>query len=601
MSTLNIIITRASILMLLDFILTTFTSPSDESAKDVEPVSDGRSPGTQLQEPVTSAPSQPPQLEKMRVKTKLNSIVLILNDDGVRLATLELAAGDVAVFLRGPALRVSARLGNMFITDDLHSHAVDTSDFRRLLTSKDDEVADFQYETFDPSDPQTYPGYDTLVHLRTGSLQFNFLEEPVHRILRFLTQFGKMKAVFDAARSETPPMPATSSKMHFDVIIKTPVILFPRDAQSTDLLVANLGEFRAKNSFNRDITYTDAGLRAVRLASRLEHEDKAHELEMLADLNLDLRITEVEGINRTQEQSRPDMFVEADLSDVKMNLTERQYGFCIALSKTIPRALATRPEEEAEDRAKLPAAMALPSSTANKEASKEERDVLVDLYPELPRVAHTPDGAAVPLHTKLQVAFKVKTVSLDLFSCQALDTPSLRNCGMARFAFNGTSLQMRMDNNGSIEAEVCTNNFRLTDTDVTKNTKWREIIPASRHKKHDQIMLSYSMSGVGDGNAVANLTVDTPTILFSLEPMYSLRDFFLSAFDSSPPDQNALEPQRPAPKAEYGGESKSGSLSYRVNIACAKVVLLADPERSDTEAVVLNVDQLEMAQQGILA
>lgn len=590
MSTLNLIVTRASILMLLDFLLTTFTDGPDTAKADSE---------TLLEEMPTTAvsrmePPEPAPIEKMRIKVKLNSIVFILNDDGVRLATLELAAGDVAIMLRGPALRVSARLGNLSVTDDLASHCDGSSDFRQLLSIKDQEVADFLYETFDPAEP-SYPGYDSLIHLKTGSLQFTFLEDPIHRIIRFLTQFGKMKAVYDATRADSPPPPPATtepSRMHYDITIRSPIIIFPRDHQSTDILVANLGEFRAKNRLDGDVVHTDAGLRAVRLASLLNHGQERHELEMLADLNLDVKMTENRAIDRSQDLNTPDTMLHATLSDIKMNLTERQYGFCMALSSIIPRAFSSRPEEEQEDRAKIPAAMALPASTSEKKKQNADK-VIVDLYPELPRLGHTADGGVVPLYPKMQLRLSVQTISLDLFTGSATDSKSLRQHGLARFALNGTKLFYRTVSNDSMEMELCSNNLRLTDTDVKKNTKWREIVPASKHSQHDQIMLSYSQSGGSDRTALANLTIDTPTVLFSLEPIYALSDFFGSASSqSSQPTKQDVSSQ-PQPS--------SSSLDYRVNIANAKIMLLSDPERSDTEAIVLSVDQLQMAQQGILA
>lgn len=598
MSTLNLIITRASILMLLDFILTTFT----DSGSSTAPSSPTIEPPSTAVAPASVAESPGGQIEKMRIKVKLNSIVFVLNNDGVRLATLELAAGDVAVLLRGSALRVSARLGNLSITDDLKSHCEDTPDFRQLLSIKDDEVADFLYETFDPSE-HTYPGYDTLIHLKTGSLQLTFLEEPIHQIIRFLTQFGKMKAVFDSTRNSAPPPPAVASKMHYDVVIKTPIILFPRAADSTDVLVANLGEFRAKNSLDGDAVYTDAGLRAVRLASFLDHEDGRHELEMLSDVNLDLKITEDRGIDRNKDLKTPETVLQANLSDIKMHLTERQYDFCMALSTIIPRTLGSKAEEEAEDRAKLPSAMALPSTSPPAKDGKADTDkVIVDLYPELPVVGHTVEGATVPLYPKMQLRLAVETISLDLFSAQASDSRSLRHYGVARCALNDTRLFYRTVSNGSMEAELCTKSLRLTDTDISKNSKWREIVPASKHDKHDQIMLSYSKSAGSDNTAVANLTIDTPTILFSLEPIYRLKDYFMSPFINNPqPAPQSQEHSSASQTASPQQEQEGSSLDYRVNIASAKVMLLSDPERADTEALVLNIDQFQMAQQSVLA
>lgn len=305
MNALSIIITRGSILMLFDFILSTFTNP-EEAPAPITSITEVE--GTNVEEDNEMITTPQPVVEKMRVKVKLNSIVLILNNDGERLATLELSAADVSVLLRGPTLRVTGRLGNLYIEDDTKAHSSEQADFRRLLQIKGDQVADFTYETFsrDTINGSAYPGYDAEVHLRTGSLQFTFLEEPVHHLLRFLTQFARMKAVVDAARLAASNQVAVATKMSYDVVIKTPILLFPRDSSSTDLITAHLGEIVAHNTFvGDDVQKIEAGLRSIKLASHIEDNS----LDMLQDLNLEVDITSTEGIDRDKDLMKPDTMV----------------------------------------------------------------------------------------------------------------------------------------------------------------------------------------------------------------------------------------------------------------------------------------------------
>lgn len=242
--------------------------------------------------------------DKLRVKVKLTSIVVVLNEDGFRLGTLSLSAADVSVMLRSPTMRVAARLGNLSFVDDFSSDKP-----RELLSIQGNEFVDFRYETYDPHDNATYPGHDTLVFLRTGSLRLTFVEEPVHRLLTFFSKFARMKAFYDAA-AEAAAQRATEmqtqvSKMHYDILVRTPILVFPRETNLNDEIVANLGEISLTNRFEEvegnAVTKIEAGLRAIRLTSTLHSKGKPSSLQILYDVNIEVHVITTE----TGEGSKP--------------------------------------------------------------------------------------------------------------------------------------------------------------------------------------------------------------------------------------------------------------------------------------------------------
>ena len=153
-------------------------------------------------------------------------------------------------------MRVGARLGNLSLVDDINQGASPDSPLRQLITIQGDELADFKYQTFQAND-DSYPGYDTLIYLRSGSIKVNFLEEPFRKIVDFLVKFGKMQAIFNAARqaaaNQANQLQQSSSRMKFDVIVSTPIVVFPRvltpGRTKRDLLTAYLGEIYAQNKF----------------------------------------------------------------------------------------------------------------------------------------------------------------------------------------------------------------------------------------------------------------------------------------------------------------------------------------------------------------
>ncbi|GAA5827080.1 hypothetical protein JCM11251_002234 [Rhodosporidiobolus azoricus] len=603
MSTLNVIVTRSSILMLFDWVMTTFTDPGDAAAPpspNVKPDEEG-----QLEEIST---------DKLRVKVKLTSINLILNEDGTRLATLSLSAADVSVLLRAPTIRIAARLGNLSLHDDFSADAP-----QEMLTIQGDQLADFRYETYDPNDSSSYPGYDTSVSLRSGSFRFTFRSEPVHRILVFFTQFGRMKAVYDAAAQaasqRATEMQTMIPKMHYDILVKTPILVFPHeDGRIGDTIVAHLGELSLSNEFEvtdtQVITRIAFGLHEVGLESHLYHAGETHPLPVLDDVNIDVDLKLTQNIDPQRELEVPATVISAKMSDFKIKLTQAQYGLLIHLSQTIPSAFALGDSDVDESAVLAQAHLPTPPAKDEVPAGKQEqqkRKEGVDLLPELSRVAHGPDGETVRLKSTLEVSFAIKTVYLELFTEAATSVDSLEEASLARFSLNDTDIKYKMLSNSSMEAEVAIRSFTVHDTRPARLTKFREIIPASRHSGH-QFMIHFTQSGGADKSSIANVTVDSPKVIFSLDPVFALLDFATSAFQKTQGQLDAEDEDDIDEGLKEADEQKvddksadQGTFAFRVNVVKPTIILLEDPGKADSEAVVLSLDQVQMSQQGTLA
>ncbi|KAL1835417.1 hypothetical protein VTK73DRAFT_5668 [Phialemonium thermophilum] len=298
-STINLVVTRRTLLTLLDFVLVTFTNGGEggaageqqqlqrideeedaDSAVDVEGVSSQQHP----------KPNPSPNGGAIRVKVDLKSIRMILNNDGIRLATLSFNHAEVGVFLLGRTMRVSTRLGDLSLVDDVNQGVSARSALRQLVTIRGDELADFRYETWDraaaqdTTTPGLHPGYDSSVYLRAGSVQVNFVEEPFRKLVDFVVQFGKMQALYNAARqaaaSQASQLQQSRSRVQFDVLVRTPIVVFPRLSEAQpqpqrDVLTAYLGEIYALNKFaplddaaaSETAMLVTAGIRNIRLTS----------------------------------------------------------------------------------------------------------------------------------------------------------------------------------------------------------------------------------------------------------------------------------------------------------------------------------------------
>ncbi|UZJ53507.1 hypothetical protein CBS101457_002827 [Exobasidium rhododendri] len=633
-STINIMLTRVSILAVYDWIMTTFV-PEDP----ISPTSQKQIDTIKTENPSAEIlASTSERKEKLRVRVKLTSIVMRLNNDGQLLSTLTLSTADVAVLLRGNTMRVAARLGSLLLLDNTLRETA-TPEFKKLLTIDGDEVADFTYETFDSADEATYPGYDMSIWLRAGSLRFTFMEESIAELLQFFSKFAQMKAVYDvatqAASAQATQLQAEVMKIHYDVIIKTPIVVLPRDVSSSDVITVNLGEIYAHNTFHNDekkkhiITKVEAGVRHIRLASRLNIKKKEHHIQMIDDVNISVDITQQEHVDHEpgKDSTEPDMQILAKMSDVNIKMTEQQYAFIMKLTQSIPKAFAYDDGEGMDEESGLYDGDSLASSrkqvTAAADQAVKPEGVVdkksgVDMLPELGTRTVGKDGQPAPLSTSMDLLFNVQTINIELFTSAAIEQDSMHQASLATFALNGTEVKVKMLSDSSLEAEVTVKSFNVADTRSTKETKFREIIPAVKHDGY-QFMLSYTMAGGDEGSALALVTIDSPKIIFSLDPLFGLVNFFMSAFEEEPASatipadvasRKRIEStktgataarQSQASKGKPADAAAGGELAFRINVVDPTIILLAAPERNDTLAIVLSIRQILMSQQGILA
>ena len=623
-STLNVVVTRKTLLTLLDFILITFadSAESPSSDKALESSDKSRQQKTEEKQPASSDGS-----DKIRIKVDLESVALILNNDGIRLATLSLNSANVGINLSGGSMRVGARLGNISLLDDINQGASKDSPLRQLLTIQGEELADFRYQTFDKKD-DAYPGYDSKVFLRSGSIKINFLEEPFRKIIAFAVKFGQMQAIFNAARqaaaNQATQIQESESRMVFDVLVKTPILVFPRVMvadRPRDLITAYLGEIYASNKFepiSEDkgavvANKISAGIRKIHLTSSFHYEDdKSEELEMIDKVDLDFNVTYGEHKPGSQ---RPDLEIEANMSPVKLCVAQTQMKFLLELSKTVPGAFATEPDQsEGQVLQELPKSTAEPAKKAIKQTADkdEETESPADQNPEL--------GADSNAWTKVDLLFKAPKIGLELILAKD-DEPvgDLAAASLSKFAINDTNVKLRMRSDDSLESELLINSFTIQDSRTKETNKFRKIMSLINNDVKQQFMASVTISGGKDRHLIAMLTVDSPRVILAVEYLFAVQAFANTAFsseetlqvDDEHSDSEASDDDESAAvslsktqsgdvqkKPDEGAENESSmAMSFRINIVDAQVVLIANPTISNSEAIVLGTKQVLMSQQ----
>lgn len=619
LSTINLLVTRRTLLTLLDFVMTTFTGNDNQQGEEKKPA--------QLELPQDEAPAQL-EADKIRVKAELKRVAVILNNDGIRLATLSLHSAEVGVLLSGKTMQVTAKLGNLKLVDDINQGVDEKSSLRQLVSIEGDELADFRYETFDPA-AKSYPGHDNSIYLRAGSLKVNFVTEPFRKIMEFGVKFGKMQALFNAARqaaaNQATRVQESAGKMHFDIVVKTPIVAFPRmiitDSPERDLITTYLGEIYASNEFvplgeSKDSVTANklsAGIRNIRMTSNFHYaEHDAEELEMIHKVDIDFAITQAEHKHGVE---RPELEIEGSMSNINLRLTEAQLKFIMELTRSIPSAFALETDDvEKEVEEEVQDSIVEPAKTTT--------DVQKSATPDSEKPSHqSPElGSSDDKWTKLDFIFKVGAIGLELIS-GPLDAPiqDLAAASLSKFSLNETSVKLRMISDGALESELLVQSFTISDTRSNKDkNKFRKIMSLINTDVKQQFMASISMSGGKDRHLIALLTIDSPRVILALDYLFAVLHFVNGGLKQDEPlvieddstesrsdedlvseDTQDLVSVQDAPSSQPETSESQGKLviSYRVNVVDAQVVLIANPAIANSEAIVLGAKQVLVSQQ----
>jgi vacuolar protein sorting-associated protein 13A/C len=635
-STINLMVTRKTLLTLLDFAMTTFVPPPKENDAQKDSENKAIEESQQEQEVQNSE-----EADKIRIKAKLSRIAVVLNNDGIRLATLSLTSADAKVFLMGKKMQVEARLGALDLIDDVNQGVSEESALRQLVSIQGDDLLDFRYETFDP-EGSDYPGHDVAIFLRSGSIKINFITEPLRKIMEFGVKFGKMQAIFNAARqaaaNQATKVQESVSKMHFDILIKTPIVSFPRmvvtENPERDVITAYLGEIYANNKFvpldgasSDTANKLSAGIHNIRLTSIFHYSDsQPEELEMIDKVNLDFNITQAE---HKSGRERPDTEIESSMSNINLRLSEAQLKFMLELSRNIPEAFALEDSDELREEAEdeLPEDVVEPAHAMDSNQGKKSPPQ--EVQPQKPSHQAPELGADIGTWTKLDLIFKVGTIGLELLVCEpSRPVGDLEAASLSKFALNETSVKLRMISDGSIESELLIQSFAITDTRTQEKNKFRKIMSLINNDVKQQFMASVSISGGKDKHLIALLTIDSPRIVLALDYLFAVLSFVQNGLKVDEPlaveeERDESEEASSTPDDHDGGASTTSSeliqataknpgetgggpqqedtgamnVSFRVNLVDAQIVLIANPAISNSEAIVLGTKQVLVSQQ----
>lgn len=607
MTALKCVVSRKSLLSLLNFVLNTFTDANAEST-----------PADELNHNDATDDTVAPQ--KINVLVNLDSIIVVLNEDGIKLATLQLSTALIKVLVLPVELEVNGKLGALSLHDESNQGLPRNSVFRKLVSIEGDNLAEFSYKTFDP-ETHTEP-YQSYVEFITGATKINFVEDAFVKIFSYLNKFQRMKAIYDSAREAAINQAShidNASKIKMNILVRAPIVHFPKiidlEGDKCDLLVAELGELYLNNVFElksgvlHNIIQT--GFRNININTLFNFEDNVVQSGKIVE-NLDVKF-DIDYVEDNIDDV-PNFVVTGKTQEINMKLTELQLRYMNNLQNSISNAFNVSDDDSLDD-IEEDADQANAVMKHNTSENKTANDVAQQISEARAQNESKPVN---PDRETIVLKFDIPKVSLTLYN----RTKSLRDFEskkLCSLAVNSFGLSFRMKEDSHFEADVSISSFTISDVREGTENKFTEIIPPIDGEKQ-QFLLNASTSGEGDSKTTTlMLTVEEPRTVLALDHIFELQAFANKGLELEPSVnvRNVQGEENGSIKdSKFNGEyalqedsvveaqnetSSTSMFGISVNVINPSVILLADSTKADTEALVFKVEQVLFTSQNIFS
>lgn len=255
------------------------------------------------------------------------------------------------------------------------------------------------------------------------------------------------------------------------------------------------------------------------------------------------------------------------------------------LADSIPKVLSAVPAAESESQP-------LPSTTYSKAPPSPLPGLVdssaVDLQPEIEPTDR--------VWTSVDLALTVNAVRVHLYDGAATLESDLKNRGVACLALTNSNLRYKTLSNGAAEAELVIKSFTMSNTRAGP-TKFREIIPAAQHHRN-QFMVLYTTSGGINPASLAIVTVDSPKVIFSVDPVFALLDFFRKAPEPECGEDSNTNPVRAVAQTNTQDSTHQPiGIDFRIDLHDVTISVLEGDAIAETQAIQLSVKQILVSHQ----
>lgn len=594
MSAVKCVVSRKSYLSILNFILNTFTDPNAVAT-----------PADDLKHNDVAGEAAP---EKINVDVNLDSIIVVLNEDGIKLATLQLSTAQINVFLLPEEMEVNCKLGALTLHDESNQGSPRNSIFRSLVSIEGDNLAELTYKTHDMA--KSDQPYQSSIDFVTAATKINFVEDAFSKIFSYLNKFQRMKAIYDSARDAAINQAnqinnATNMKMN--ILVGAPTVYFPRlidqRNDTCDMLVAELGEIYLENNFEpiNGILHNriNAGIRNVNLSTEFYFGEDVRQFgKLMEDFDISFAIDHIEEYN----PEFPHFTIKGKMPEVDMKLTELQLRYINNLQKSITKVFDLSVDDDSLDDIEEDAEYANAVMRHNNKDNQNGNDIEKSLdgqEQELP-IAH-------PDHTNINFSFEIPRISLTLFN-KTTNLSDFSSKQLTFLAINDFSLDFNMKEDSTFSSEVSVNSFTIKDVREGTENKFTEIIPPLDDNEK-QLFVAASSSNSGSQQSIAFMvTVEKPRIILALDHIFELQAFVNKGLELDAPisldnESNSEEMTllEDVSNLDQEPQQSSANIGFSVNVIEPSIILLADSARQDTEAIVFKVEQVMITSQSIMS
>jgi vacuolar protein sorting-associated protein 13A/C len=243
------------------------------------------------------------------------------------------------------------------------------------------------------------------------------------------------------------------------------------------------------------------------------------------------------------------------------------------LYQRIPLVLAVPPEDDPS---------AKPEEVSST-PSQYKSEISVNLEPELRTIRAVHGERSWPT---IDLVVAMNAMNLHTYNASAAMESDLKDHGIAKISLNNTSLRVKMLFDGAMEAQLVLKSFTMSNT-KPGISKFREIIPAAQHDRN-QFMILYTMSGGSTGSALAILTLDSPQIIFALDPVLSILEFL--TFSNSPPNSRVPTNVRDA-------GARSSTVEFRFDLHDVSISVVENDADPDSQSIKLCVNHILLSHQ----
>ena len=563
---------RATILALYEFALWTFAPKRGGSAKN------STNSLTSLgNKSAAAAAEEAVEIKPTNVKFvfSMKSLGLLLNNDGAKLAFAQITNGTASILLReNQTMSFGLDIGNICM-DDCVKRRPDQVHFR-FLDLQGSETFHMVYETFQPS-MSGYPGHNSALTIRSGSVTVTYLEDFLMELLQFLARFLEMNQVIENARKAALEQANQigQTRMHFDIKLETPVLILPKSLNSKELLIANLGEAVILNDFlqglddSTPVTEFKVEIQKIGLRSVLQSKlTKAVETSpVVQDLDIDFQFRFSGDANA---HFIPQMEMIAQSSDIQVVASNAQFVLLMDILHLVTNS---------------PVIGGKGSQTAS-----------IQSLPKTPSVENA--AANGDSWTTFDGHFIIPRACLEMKVTDGNDMTSL-----CRVAFSQNDIRISMKNTGAMKTEIVFGEVTILDSRPDGDNIFREIIPAAGPDRN-QFMLEYCVTAERFSSLL--MTVDSTKVIIIPDFFKSVRTFFVRGYSKSMMSKKPAE--APLPRSASSGAvstvanaSVDSTFSYRVNVVDAEFCVLRDAASPDTDALVVSADQFVLAHEGIMS